>query len=136
VTEPNETDAQVGAALRAARLARGLRQDDLARMLEVDRSTIARYEAGERAMSVSMLVQVARLLNRPVYTLLPGLQANEALIKVIQLLEHRPDLLRRVLDVIAVSLEHEREEQGDNQPLADRTSDASTDGRYLDDAIF
>jgi transcriptional regulator with XRE-family HTH domain len=136
MTELDETDVQVGAALRAARLARGLRQDDLARMLEVDRSTVARYEAGERAMSVSTLVQVARLLNRPVYALLPGLQTNEALTRIIQLLEHRPDLLPRVLDVIAVSLEQEREEQRDNWPLADRPEGVKTDEHHLDDTMF
>lgn len=132
MTTPDQTDLQVGAALRAARLARGLRQDDLAQLLQVDRSTIARYEAGERAMSVSTLVQVARLLNQSVSALLPGHQQNDALAKVIRLLEQRPDLLPRVLDVIAVSLEHERDGQQSIHPL----SGAHHDIQDLDDAVF
>lgn len=132
MSTPEETDLQVGAALRAARLARGLRQDDLAQLLQVDRSTVARYEAGERAMSVSTLVQVARLLNQPVSALLPGHQGNAALSKVVQLLEQRPDLLPRVLDVIAVSLEHERDEQQSRRPR----SGVGPDVQDLDDAIF
>jgi transcriptional regulator with XRE-family HTH domain len=110
MSDPAQTDVDVGVALRAARLSRGLRQDDLADLLGVDRSTIARYESGARSMSVATLIQVAQLLSRPVISLLPGVYANEGLRTVVQVLERRPDLLPRVVDVLRVSLQDEAED--------------------------
>ncbi|NTV99945.1 MAG: helix-turn-helix transcriptional regulator [Oscillochloris sp.] len=98
-------DSDVGKALRAARLSRGLRQDDLAELLGVDRSTIARYESGARSMSIATLVQIAELLKRPVMAFLPGIYAHEGLRTVVQILEQRPDLLPRVVDVLEISLQ-------------------------------
>lgn len=110
MTDSAEIDAQTGAALRAARLSRGYRQDDLAQLLGMDRSTIARYENGERAMSISTLMQVAQLLNRSMLTLLPDALPNTGLRTVLQVLERRPDLIPRVLDLIEVSLQSDRDE--------------------------
>jgi transcriptional regulator with XRE-family HTH domain len=119
MTDPAEIDVYVGAALREARLSRGHRQDDLARMLGVDRSTIARYESGERAMSVNTLVQVARLLNRPLLTFLPDALPNEGLRTILQVLERRPDFIPRILDLIEVSLQSERDEGADTYRYSD-----------------
>lgn len=114
--DPALVDAHVGTAVRAARLARGYRQDDLAELLGVDRSTIARYENGTRSMSVSTLIQVAQLLNRPVSVFLPGVYADEALLKVLQVLERRPDLFLRVIDLLSVSLHAEDDAGGGVAP--------------------
>ncbi|MBX0328839.1 helix-turn-helix domain-containing protein [Oscillochloris sp. ZM17-4] len=105
MSEPSPIDAQVGTALRTARLSRGLRQDDLAVQLGVDRSTIARYENGTRSMSVSTIIQAASLLGRPVTIFLPGVYASDGLQVVLSVLERRPDLLPRVLDLLRVSLQ-------------------------------
>jgi transcriptional regulator with XRE-family HTH domain len=105
MSDPAQIDVDVGMALRAARLSRGLRQDDLANLLGVDRSTIARYESGARSMSVATLIKVAQLLSRPVIAFLPGVYANEGLRTVVQVLERRPDLLPQVVDVLKVSLQ-------------------------------
>jgi len=107
--DPAQIDLDVGAALRAARLSRGLRQEDLAGLLSVDRSTIARYESGARSMSVGTLIQVAQLLSRPAVAFLPGVYADERLRSVVQVLERRPDLLPRVVDLLRVSLQDDAE---------------------------
>jgi transcriptional regulator with XRE-family HTH domain len=107
MTDPAQVDTHVGAALRAARLSRGLRQDDLAEQMGVDRSTIARYESGARSMSVSTLMQAAELLDRPATIFLPGIYAREGLQTVLTTLERYPDLLPRVLDLLLVSLQGE-----------------------------
>ncbi|NTW97115.1 MAG: helix-turn-helix transcriptional regulator [Oscillochloris sp.] len=113
MSDPAQTDLDVGAALRAARLSRGLRQEDLAELLGVDRSTIARYESGTRSMSVATLLQVAQLLRRPALAFLPGAYADERLRSVLQVLDRRPDLLPRVVDLLHVSLQDDAE--GDSQ---------------------
>jgi transcriptional regulator with XRE-family HTH domain len=113
MTDPAQIDVHVGAALRAARLSRGLRQDDLAEQMRVDRSTIARYESGTRSMSVSTLIQAADLLSRPAMIFLPGIYANEELQTILRLLERHPDLLPRMLDLLMASLRDEAIEQVD-----------------------
>jgi transcriptional regulator with XRE-family HTH domain len=110
MTDHSQIDAHVGTALRAARLSRGLRQDDLAEQMGVDRSTIARYESGARSMSVSTLIQVANLLSRPAPIFLPGAYADKGLQTILSLLERRPDLIPRVLDLMMVSLRNEATE--------------------------
>ncbi|MEI7768783.1 MAG: helix-turn-helix transcriptional regulator [Chloroflexales bacterium] len=104
MTDPALVDAHVGAALRAARLSRGLRQDDLAEQMGVDRSTIARYERGTRSMSVSTLLQAAHLLDRPATIFLPGIYASADLQSILALLERRPDILPRLLDLLLANL--------------------------------
>lgn len=121
MTDPAHVDAHVGAALRAARLSRGYRQDDLAELLGVDRSTIARYESGTRSMSVGTLMQAAQLLSRPAAAFLPGIYVNEGLHTVLQVLERRPDLLLRVVDLLRVSLQDEAEGDDDVE-LRERSS--------------
>jgi hypothetical protein len=64
-------------------------------------------------MSVSSLIQAADLLSRPAMIFLPGIYANEALQTTLNLLERRPDLLPRVLDLLMVSLRDEAIEQVD-----------------------
>ncbi len=113
MTDPAQVDTQVGVALRTARLSRGLRQDDLAEQLGVDRSTIARYERGTRSMSVGTLIQVAQLLSRPATIFLPGIYANEGLHTALQVLERRPDLLPRVIELLRVSLQDEADDDDD-----------------------
>lgn len=114
MSDPAEVDTHLGVALRRARLASGLRQDDLAAQLGVDRSTIARYENGTRSMSVATLIQAAQVLGRPATFFLPGIFAREGLNTVLQVLEQRPDLLPRVVEVLRVSLQDEA--AGDHEP--------------------
>lgn len=55
----------LGAAIRAARGARGLTQRDLAAQLGVTRATIASYETGRRKLPAETLIHIARLCEQP-----------------------------------------------------------------------
>ncbi len=48
--------------IKALRIKKGFRQKDLARELEVDRSTIAKWETGEAAPKADRLPKIARVL--------------------------------------------------------------------------
>ncbi|MDP9315584.1 MAG: helix-turn-helix transcriptional regulator [Chloroflexota bacterium] len=61
---------EIGAALRAARWARGITQEELSRVLGIDRSTFARYEAGDRTIPATVLLECATHLNLSVDELL------------------------------------------------------------------
>lgn len=52
--------------LRAARLAAGLSQAEVARKLGWAQSVVSKCEAGERRVDVVELVQLARLYDKPV----------------------------------------------------------------------
>ena len=93
-------DAQVGERLRASRLRAVLTQGELARVLGVDRSTVAKWESGERAMTVSALTRAAHVLGVAPAALLeePGLGAQYKAVQLLTAtLAHRPDLLPPML---------------------------------------
>ncbi len=73
----SELDTQIGVALREARLTQGFTQDELARALGVNRTTIARYESGIRSLSISALLRISHALAVPATVLVPSLQAAE-----------------------------------------------------------
>jgi transcriptional regulator with XRE-family HTH domain len=56
----------IGARIRLARERAGLTQADVANVLNVDRVTVTRYEEGQRAIHVTHLPPLAKLLNVPV----------------------------------------------------------------------
>jgi transcriptional regulator with XRE-family HTH domain len=58
-------DEQIGARLRAARLQVVLTQGELAQALGVDRSTVAKWETGQRGMTVENLIRAAAVLEIP-----------------------------------------------------------------------
>lgn len=58
--------------LRAARLARGLTQAEVARALGLHRPAISEIEAGRRSVSSDELVELSRALSVPLADLLPG----------------------------------------------------------------
>jgi transcriptional regulator with XRE-family HTH domain len=69
-------DEQIGARLRAARLQAVMTQDELAQALGVDRSTVAKWETGQRGMTVENLIRAAAILETsPQYLLVE--QAGE-----------------------------------------------------------
>lgn len=64
-------DRAVGALLRALRHRYRIKQEQLAARLGVDVATISRYERGERAMTVGMLLLIADQFSVPAGSLLP-----------------------------------------------------------------
>jgi transcriptional regulator with XRE-family HTH domain len=119
VSDAAALQAQIGSALRAARWSRGVTQDDLARLLGVDRTTIARYEAGTRPIPAAALVRCTRFLQMTVDELLGnvmdtsrggtaahaprGLGMTDDLEDVVRQLSERPhliDMVRELLDTL------------------------------------
>jgi transcriptional regulator with XRE-family HTH domain len=70
-------DEQIGARLRAARLQAVLTQEELAQALGVDRSTVAKWEAGQRGMTVENLLRTAAILETPPAQLLAGTEGEK-----------------------------------------------------------
>jgi transcriptional regulator with XRE-family HTH domain len=104
-------DAQVGARLRDARLQAVLTQDELAHALGVDRSTVAKWEAGQRSMTVANLVRAAAILDIQPQQLLAAPAASrpaarelsdvivqqQAVQTIARTLEQRPDAIATVM---------------------------------------
>jgi transcriptional regulator with XRE-family HTH domain len=108
-------DVQVGERLRAARLRAVLTQGELASALRVDRSTVAKWESGERAMTVSALTRAAQVLGIAPATLLEeaGRSAQHQAVQLLTTtLEHRPDLLPPMLATLEQLLEQSSSPSG------------------------
>lgn len=104
-------DAQVGARLRDARLQAVLTQDELAHALQVDRSTVAKWEAGQRSMTVASLIRAAAVLDiqpqqllaapatgRPAARELSDVIVQQQAVQTIaRTLEQRPDAIATVM---------------------------------------
>jgi transcriptional regulator with XRE-family HTH domain len=96
-------------------VARGVTQEELAKILGVDRVTVARYELGMRTLTVPTLFTILEYLEIP----MPGLQVEElgqnrkavtgaaspAVQRIVQTLEKRPDLLPSVEELLDTMLE-------------------------------
>ena len=63
---PDPIDVHVGARLRLARERAGLTQVELGRSLAMSFQVVQKYEQGEIRVSASRLVQLSRLLRKPV----------------------------------------------------------------------
>lgn len=77
-----DTKREIARRVRAARLARGLTQAQVAAALGVHRPTISEMEAGRRSISGTELVRIAHALDVPLPTLLPGASAGMAATEV------------------------------------------------------
>lgn len=65
--------ADLGNRVRAARMAAGMTQEDLADESDIDRSYIGGVERGERNLTFTMLCKIARALRCDVAALTKGL---------------------------------------------------------------
>ena len=63
---------EIGKNIRAARLRRGMTQDELAERLHVSRQTVSNYETGRSRPDVEMLLRAAEQLEVDVQVLLYG----------------------------------------------------------------
>jgi transcriptional regulator with XRE-family HTH domain len=126
MTNDADFDAQLGAAIREARLDAGYTQEEIARILEVTPATIARYELGIRRLSISGLLQIATALELPLSQLVPGANRLEratavtppespqrrAVQALIRVLEEHPDLMPKVLETVETALGDGRQHIG------------------------
>lgn len=62
---------RVGLVMRQLRLERGLSQQDLANLMNYERSRIGRLELGQTAITVDILLTIANALQIDIHTLLP-----------------------------------------------------------------
>lgn len=62
---PSPAAAQIGARIAAERKRRGLTQDQLAVLSDIDSSNIRSYESGRSMLSVLTLVRIAEALKTP-----------------------------------------------------------------------
>lgn len=101
-----EVGPQVARRVRDLRLARAVTQEELAAVLGVKRESMSRYESGERAITIALLLDIAAALEHPVTAFLPGGEASatagNSLDEVTAALTARPDLIPSVLDLLAV----------------------------------
>ena len=70
-------DARIGVLIRKRRLALELRQEDLARVLEITAHQLQKYETGENRIAASRLVECARALDVPVAWFYQSTSADE-----------------------------------------------------------
>ncbi|MCR5097950.1 MAG: helix-turn-helix domain-containing protein [Lachnospiraceae bacterium] len=61
----------LGNRIKARRVRRSLSQTELANCLDLDRTTLSKYESGDRDMQVSMLPLISTYCNFPLYELFP-----------------------------------------------------------------
>jgi transcriptional regulator with XRE-family HTH domain len=104
-------DEQIGARLRDARLQAVLTQDELAQTLGVDRSTVAKWETGQRSLTVENLIRTAAVLDIPPQQLLVEshrdraaprelsevIIQHEAVQAITRTLEQRPDAIPAII---------------------------------------
>jgi transcriptional regulator with XRE-family HTH domain len=94
----------VARRVRDLRLARLVTQEELAATLGVKRESLSRYESGERAISIALLLDIAAALEQPVAAFLPpaaGGQPEGQIAEIVAALQGRPDLIPSVQDLLA-----------------------------------
>jgi transcriptional regulator with XRE-family HTH domain len=93
-------DRLIGAQLRDLRRSLGLRQADFAERLGKDRSTVSKYERGERQLSLSDLLEIATRLEYPplplLLKLLPPSAFPPGLDEIVTQLMREPALITAV----------------------------------------
>lgn len=94
--------AGLGSRIRIARRDAGMSQGQLAQALNTTQSAISLYEAGQRSVGIDMLLNVAKILNRPLHYFLGDdgsmLYVKEsAIASLIAELEKHPEDLPELL---------------------------------------
>ncbi len=111
MTEPQPSiDEQIGKRLRRLRQRLGDRQIDFATRIGRERSTVAKYERGQRSLSLADIVHIAERLQRsPQSVLLELISDTPALTgldTLLMALARYPELLPELLQYVHTSLQH------------------------------
>ncbi len=97
------TSAVLGNRIRQARKDAGLSQVRLAQLLNTTQSAISLYEAGQRSVGIDMLLNVARILNRPLHYFLGAIDVvlyvrDSRIANLANELEKRPQDIEELLE--------------------------------------
>ena len=103
----DSTSVVLGSRIRQARKDAGLSQVRLAQLLNTTQSAISLYEAGQRSVGIEMLLNVARLLNRPLHYFLSAVDVvlyvrDSRIASLVNELERRRAGHRRAAGVLGV----------------------------------
>lgn len=67
-TSPPSINRWIGSRVRIRRTSRGMTQQELSKVLGIERNDLASFEAGEERVSASLLLRIAKFLDvRPDY---------------------------------------------------------------------
>ena len=111
------TSAILGNRIRQARKDAGLSQVRLAQLLNTTQSAISLYEAGQRAVGIDMLLNVARILNRPLHYFLNAIDVvlyvrESRIANLAYELEKRPQDIDELLEYWEfIRWRHEQEQE-------------------------
>lgn len=104
-----QVETYVARRVRDLRLGRAVTQEELALVLGVKRESMSRYESGERAITIALLLEIAAALEQPVTAFLPIAPGDSPLPAplnaIVMALRAHPDLIPSVQDLIAAMCE-------------------------------
>jgi transcriptional regulator with XRE-family HTH domain len=127
MTTDGTFDEQIGRRLRQFRQSLGDRQADFAARVGKERSTIAKYERGERRLTLSDMLEMAEQLRYPptalMLKLLPETTQQPALETLLRALIQDPSLVPTVLtnlhEILRMKIGQDSESHQQQQSLAD-----------------
>lgn len=99
VTPTNQVATQLGRKIRQARLDRGWRQADLAKLMGVSVSSVSAYESGRITAERSHLELIAKYTQRPLHYF-TGQRVEEALARVKELQQSLAELEHILQEII------------------------------------
>jgi transcriptional regulator with XRE-family HTH domain len=107
--------SNLGENIKALRLKKGLTQQSLADQLRLSRSTLAKYESGERIPDIHTLLSISRILETDFGTLLnlppavqqigelksdyqpAGISPSDEMVEALNFFENHPEVLPLIL---------------------------------------
>ena len=92
----------IGKRIAALRRAKGLKQDDLARMLEVSPQAVSKWENDQTCPDISLLPKLARVLGVSVDELLSGKQELQPVVTLVPE-QQRKDIKDMMLRIVVDS---------------------------------
>ena len=105
----------IGKRIAALRREKGLKQDDLAQMLEVSPQAVSKWENDQTCPDISLLPKLAKILGVSVDELLSGKQELQPVVALVPE-EQRKDIKDMMLRIVVDS--HEGDKVRVNLPMA------------------
>ena len=105
----------IGKRIAALRREKGLKQDDLAQMLEVSPQAVSKWENDQTCPDISLLPKLAKILGVTVDELLSGKQEMQPVVTLVPE-EQRKDIKDMMLRIVVDS--HEGDKVRVNLPMA------------------